>query len=313
MWDDESMEGPPYKDRILLERVYAFFKKLALFFTPFFKHVPIVVSWGAAVLIVFALGLQIFGSWYDEWSGYNADSLLSDGYCNIAVIPIVGEIKSYSGANDYSEENFSPSATSAGDVRLTVQAAENDPNIYGILARIDSPGGTLVAPEIIANAFKNSSMPVAALIGERGTSAAYFAATGAGIIIASPFSDVGSIGITSSYLDYSEQNMKEGLQYVSLTSALYKDYGTPDRPLTPAEHALIERDLKITHEQFVKEIAENRGLPVEHIAELADGSSMPGALALENNLIDALGDQETARAWFAEQLGISVREVVFCE
>lgn len=313
MWEDVLMEGPPYEEKIQLEKAHAFFKKLPPFLAPFFKHLFSVISWGVVALVVFALGLQIFGSWYDEWSGYNTSSMLSDGSCNIAVIPIVGEIIAYSGANDYSEENTSPSATSAGDVRVTVQAAERDPNILGILARIDSYGGAVTASETIANLFKNSSMPVVALIGEAGTSAAYLAATGADIIVASPFSDIGSIGVTMSYLDYTEQNTKEGLRYVSLTSAPFKDYGSPSRPLTSSERALIERDLKIYHEQFVKEVAENRNLPVEHVAKLADGSSMPGALALENKLIDALGDQEIARAWFAEQLKISPEEVVFCE
>ena len=76
---------------------------------------------------------------------------------------------------------------------------------------------------------------------------------------------------------------------------------------------MLERDLKIYHEQFVKEVAENRNLPIEQIAKLADGSSMPGSLALENKLVDALGDQETARVWLAEQLKIKPEEVMFCE
>ena len=46
---------------------------------------------------------------------------------------------------------------------------------------------------------------------------------------------------------------------------------------------------------------------------LADGSSMMGEQALENGLIDAVGDQEAARFWFAEELGLSPEEVVFCE
>lgn len=277
------------------------------------QEIAVIASWAIAGLIVFAIGLQIFGSWHDEWSGYNGSFLLSDGHCNIAVIPIVGDIVSYNGANDYRGENESPPATSADDIRATVRATENDPNILGIFARIDSPGGTPVASEVIANLFKNSSMPVAALIGEIGTSGAYLAATGADIIFASPFSDIGGIGITMSYMDNTEQNVKDGLRYISLVSAPFKDYGNPDRSLTFAERSLIERDLKIYHEQFVKEVAENRNLLVEQVAKLADGSSMPASLALENKLIDALGDQETSRAWFAKQLEVSLEEVIFCE
>ena len=100
---------------------------------------------------------------------------------------------------------------------------------------------------------------------------------------------------------------------MSLASGKYKDYGNPDKPLTADERVLLERDLKIYHDQFIKEVAENRNLSVEDISKLADGSSMPGELALQNKLIDATGNQETARAWLAEQLGMGDEEIIFCE
>ncbi|KKQ03397.1 MAG: putative protease [Parcubacteria group bacterium GW2011_GWA2_36_24] len=277
------------------------------------EKLKIITLWALAVIIVFAIGLRIFGSWHDEWSGYNASTMISDGSCNIAVIPITGDIIPYAGADQDGSGNELPPSTNPDDTLATLHWAESDPNVLGVLARIDSSGGTPVASEIIANGFKNSSLPVVALIREMGTSGAYLLATGAETIIASPFSDVGSIGITLSYLENTAKNNKEGLQYISLASAKFKDYGNPDKPLTSAERDLIERDLKIYHEQFVKEVAENRNLPVEQVAKLADGSSMPGTLALENKLVDSLGDQETARAWFAEQLEIAPEEVVFCE
>lgn len=265
-----------------------------------------------AVIAVFSTCLWIWGSWHDEWSGYNASIAVSDGYCNIAIIPIVGSVIPYAGADEDGSGSLPPS-TNPDDTLAALRAAEVDPNIQGILARIDSLGGSPVAAEVIANGFKHASLPLAALIREAGASAAYLAATGAKTIIASPFSDIGSIGVTMSYLDNSAKNTKDGLQYVSLSSARFKDYGDPDKPLTDDERILLERDLKIYHDQFVKEVAGNRNLPIEQIAKLADGSSMPGALAIENKLIDTLGDQETARAWFAEQLKLPLEEVVFCE
>jgi len=277
------------------------------------EKLKIIAVWALVVIIVFAVGLRIFGSWHDEWSGYNTSTMISDGSCNIAVIQITGDIIPYAGADKDGSGNEMPPSTNPDDTLATLHWAESDPNVLGVLARIDSSGGTPVASEVIANGFKNSSLPVVALIREMGTSGAYLLATGAETIIASPLSDVGSIGVTLSYLENTAKNTKEGLQYISLASAKFKDYGNPDKPLTSAERDLIERDLKIYHEQFVKEVAENRNLPVEQVAKLADGSSMPGTLALENNLVDSLGDQETARAWFAEQLEISAEEVVFCE
>ena len=63
----------------------------------------------------------------------------------------------------------------------------------------------------------------------------------------------------------------------------------------------------------MKRVAENRKMPVEDVAKLADGSSMPGILALEHGLIDALGNQDSTRAWFANKLGVSPAEIKFCE
>ncbi|KKS58723.1 MAG: Signal peptide peptidase SppA, 36K type [Candidatus Nomurabacteria bacterium GW2011_GWA2_42_41] len=277
------------------------------------QEIRTIALWSAAGTLVFASGLWVFGNWHDEWSGYNAINAVSDGSCNIAVIPIVGDIIPYRGANEDGSGATPPPSTNPDDVLAALRMAENDPNIHGVLVPIDSAGGVPVASEIIANEIKGLSLPTVALIRETGASGAYLVATGADTIIASVFSDVGSIGITMSYLDNTAKNTKDGLRYVPLASAQFKDYGNPDKSLTQAERALIERDLKIFHEQFVKEVAENRNLPIEQVAKLADGSSMAGTLALQNKLIDALGDQEAARMWFAENLGIPTEEVVFCE
>jgi protease-4 len=263
--------------------------------------------------VIFYTGLTLWGKWHDEWSGYNASATVSDGYCNIAVVPIMGEIISYSGANEDGSGNELPPSTSMSDTLSLLSRAESDPYIYGVLALVDSPGGTPVASELIAKEFQKSAMPVAAYILEVGASGAYLAATGADTIIASAMSDVGSIGVSMSYLDYSVQNQNEGLEFVSLSSGKFKDSGSPDKPLTAEERALFERDLKIYHDEFIQQVSHNRNLSIEEVTKLADGSTMPGKLALENKLIDAVGDKETARIWFANELNMQSEEVVFCE
>ena len=272
----------------------------------------LILAWAVAATAVFFIGLWGFGVWHDEWSGFNASWNISDGVCNIAVASINGDITTIDGAAT-TEGEEALLITNADDVISFLHAAEADPNIYGVIVNIDSLGGTPVASELIADALKGSALPSVALIREYGTSGAYLAATGADTIIASAFSDVGGIGITFSYLENWGKNAKEGLSFVSLSSGKYKDYGNPDKPLTADERTLLERDLKIYHDQFVKEVSENRNLPIEDISKLADGSSMPGELAFQNKLIDATGNQETARAWFAEQLSINNEEIIFCE
>lgn len=66
-------------------------------------------------------------------------------------------------------------------------------------------------------------------------------------------------------------------------------------------------------EEFVIQVSENRDLPIGDIAKLADGSSMPVKPALENELIDSVGDQGTASQWFINYLGLSDDEVWFCK
>jgi len=265
-------------------------------------------------LAAFWAGLWMWGNWNDEWSGFNAQFTASDGYCNIAVVPITGDITTL----PYPEDDTVGPASQypiavVDDILYQLRLAESDPYIEGILVRIDSLGGTPVASEILADALKASPLPVAALIREFGTSGGYLAATGADTIFASPLSDVGSIGITMSYLENVGKNTKEGLRYVQLSSAPFKDYGDPNKPLTAAERALIERDLKIYHEEFVRQVAANRDMPVKEVTKLADGSSMPGELALENGLVDVLGNQAAIRSWFAAEIGVSADDITFCE
>ena len=211
------------------------------------------------------------------------------------------------------QEKTDTQVADADSIVAQIRSAELEQGILGIVVLIDSYGGAPVASRIISDEINRSTIPIAAVIREAGTSGAYMAATGAGIIFADSMSDVGDIGITMSYVDNVEKNNKEGLSFVSLASAKYKDYGNPNKLVTKDERALMERDLKIYHDEFVKIVAKNRKIPIADVAMLADGSSMPGELALEHKLIDAIGDQESARDWLAWSLDMPTDEIEYCE
>ncbi len=276
---------------------------------------------GAVVLIAiliptaFYVSLILWGDWHDEWSGFNASWQISDGECNIAVIPIDGEITTFPYIIEgEADDESAPLTTSMTETLSTLSTAEHyDPNILGVLMLIDSPGGSPSASKMIADELKGSTLPVAAFILDTAASGGYYVATGADTIIANPYSDVGSIGITMSYLDYSKQNAEQGLEYISLSSGKFKDSGTPDRALTAEERALFERDLKIYHDTFVNDVAKNRNLPVEDVVKLADGSTLPAPLALEAKFIDQIGGIEDTRIWFAEKLEMDAEDVIFCQ
>lgn len=248
----------------------------------------------------------MYGTWNDEWNGYTTLP-----FCNIAIIPITGEVVATSvpaGDGEAGED-----ITDLDQTLALIRQAHDDRSTQGIMLRIDSGGGSPVAGQTIMRALKASPVPTVALIREIGTSAAYLIASGTDHIIASEYSDVGSIGVTMSYLDYAAQNKQQGLTYNMISSGRFKDSGSPDKPVTAAERALFERDIQILYEQLVKEISENRGMSIAEVTALADGSTMVGSMALESRLIDALGDQETARQWFAQTLELDPEDVVFCE
>lgn len=238
---------------------------------------------------------------------YDMNDNISDGACNVAVFPVEGVILPYYGIGEFEM------ITTPETVESYMDAVENDDNIKAILIEVNSPGGTPVASERIAERFRNSDLPVVGLIGDTGASGGYMIAAATDYLIASAMSDVGSIGVNMSYVEESEKNEEEGLTYVQLTTGKFKDIGSPNRPITEEEKKLVLEDLNIVHNYFVDLVSKYRGIERSIIAELADGSSMPGQKALEYNLIDRLGGRKEAIESFSEILQIPQNEIIFCE
>ena len=157
------------------------------------------------------------------------------------------------------------------------------------MIEVESGGGGAVAGEEISNAVKNSKKPVIAFIRGIGASAAYWSVSGADRIFASKNSDVGSIGVTSSYLSNAEKNIQDGYTYEELSSGKYKDTGDPDKVLTAEEKALILRDVNIVYANFIEAVSQNRNLSIEKVKSFADGSTVLGEKAKSLGMIDEIG------------------------
>jgi protease-4 len=178
-------------------------------------------------------------------------------------ISLHGSIITYTAEHAEGDTYFDYDVTSSDYVDYLITTANEDPDIHGIIVEVDSGGGSPVAGEEIANAIKRSKKPVVAYIRDLGASSAYLSVSSADKILASKNSDVGSIGVTMSYLSNVESNYSNGYTYEQLSTGRYKDAGSPDKPLTEEERALFMRDLNILHDNFVKVVAENRNLPAE--------------------------------------------------
>lgn len=272
------------------------------------------------IIFLIAIVLTIAMYWFDQCSYYFGEypeySEYQD-FCpeesNVAVINIYGDIVTYRTEPSDIEESDQASLNevSSEEIVAYIDAIEADPYMKALIVEIDSYGGYPVASEEIMNAVKRMTKPTVAVIREGAASGAYLVASAADKIYASEMSDVGSIGITMSYLDYSQQNRQEGIIYQQLSSGKFKDSGDPDKELTEEEKKIFMRDIEILHEAFVKNVAENRGLAIEKVEKLADGSTMLGKAAKENGLIDEIGDIYDARDWLGKELNIQPEICVY--
>jgi protease-4 len=167
-----------------------------------------------------------------------------------------------------------------------------DRSIKAIVVRINSPGGA-VAPsqEIMEEINKTRKVKkVIASCGSLAASGGYYIASAADLIMASPGSATGSIGVIMQLTNLEQLTKKIGVDFFDIKAGALKDMGSPFKPLTPEEKAVFQGLLNNIHEQFINDVAKNRKLPVEKVRKLADGRIFTGQEAKELGLVDAMGN-----------------------
>jgi len=226
---------------------------------------------------------------------------------NIARIPIEGIITS-NGASP-----FGTSAISSETIVSFIKEAETNPQIKVILIEINSPGGSPVATDEIATAIKKTEKPTIALIREVGASGGYWIASAADHVIANRMSITGSIGVLSSYLEFSGLMEDYGVSYERLVAGESKDMPTPFRKLKDNEREIIQKKINRIHDFFIEGVAANRNLPIKEVKELATGEFYLGIEAFELGLIDQLGDKDSAEDYIKDTYKIEDLDYVVYE
>ena len=162
-------------------------------------------------------------------------------------------------------------------VRAQLDKAAKDRAVKAVVLRIHSPGGTATASEIIYGEIQRfkakKSVPVVAQLMGIATSGAYYAAMAADSVYANPTTVTGSIVIFVS-VNVSGLMAKLGLADQTITTGPYKDTGSPLRPMTPEDRALMQGVLNDLYRRFVQVVVAGRpNLPASRVVELADGRS----------------------------------------
>jgi signal peptide peptidase SppA len=189
-------------------------------------------------------------------------------------------------------------ATAYGQILDEVEQAVEDPEVRGILLRVNSPGGDS------DNAFETAAAlaelarrkPLWAVADNSMFSAAYLLATAAERIYVPEFTGgVGSIGIYAEHLDWSEYNRKLGVKVTYITEGEGKTDGNPNEPLSEAARAALEAEVRRLYGLFVRWVATRRGLSEQAIRDM--GAALKyGPEAVAAGLADRTGTFRTALA-----------------
>jgi len=193
--------------------------------------------------------------------------------------------------------------------------AAADKRVKAVVLRINSPGGTVTASDILyeeIQAFKKrTGKPVVAYFQDVAASGAYYLACAADEIIAQRTSVTGSIGVIMQMVNLSGTMSKLGITTDAITSGPLKDAGSPFRPMKDGERQLFQELVDDFYAQFVDVVDAGRPkLSREEVAKLADGRVYIANKALEVGLIDRIGTIHQAVEAAKSRAGVTAAHVV---
>lgn len=179
----------------------------------------------------------------------------------------------------------------------TIREAREDEKIKAIVLRVNSPGGSALASEIIWREMElaKKAKPVIVSMGDLAASGGYYIACGADTIVADPTTLTGSIGVFGIIPNIQKLlNEKIGITVDRVTTNKYSDIGSMTRKMKSEEHAHILKSIEEIYSTFIKHVADGRGLSLEQVDAIGQGRIWSGINALEIGLVDTLGGLETA-------------------
>ena len=188
-----------------------------------------------------------------------------------------------------------------------IRQAKNDENVKALVLRIDSPGGSAFASEVIRSElldFKNSGKPVVISMGSVAASGAYWIATAADEIWASPATITGSIGIFGIYPTFKNTLENIGI-YVDGVGTITQAgaYGL-GMELPDTTQRAIQLNVENGYARFLQIVSESRNMSLEAVDAVGQGRVWSANAALEQGLVDQIGDLDNAVSAAASLAGI---------
>lgn len=246
------------------------------------------IAVGAATTLFTADTENIIDELFASESAFYEEVIEGDDYTNvIAVFDVEGTIQ------DTGEASLLSSATYNHRAFMDkLKMAEENDDIKGIILRVNSPGGGVVESAEIHDKIldiKKVKKPVYVSMGSMAASGGYYISAPADKIYASPETMTGSLGVIMHGYNYEKLAKKYGVEFETIKSGPHKDIMSPTREMTGEEREILQNMINNSYDQFVKVIADGRGMTEKEVREIADGRIYDGRQAKENHLIDDFG------------------------
>ncbi|HEY1790688.1 MAG TPA: S49 family peptidase [Verrucomicrobiae bacterium] len=211
-----------------------------------------------------------------------------------AIIPIQGALA-------YNPDAWEMAFCGVEDSRSITDLLNNaavDPEVKGVLLRMDTPGGMLLGgPEMAdaVNTIKAAGKPVVAHTGGLMASLGYMIGSQADTIVANKSAIIGSIGVIASMVDYTDMFSKFGIKFEYFTNeaAKFKGAGAVGKPLSLAQRNNIQGSVDSAGQMFMEMVTKARP---DVKPDAMQGQTFRGDEALKNGLIDQIGDEDFAFA-----------------
>jgi protease-4 len=229
----------------------------------------------------------------------------------IAVLYAVGTIASGKSTFDPVNGTILGSDTMIEQIR----EARDDSSIKAIVLRVDSPGGSSVASDVIWRELMvtrndDEKRPLVVSMSDLAASGGYYIAMAANSIVAQPATITGSIGVFGGKIAIGGTLNKIGINSETIASGPGASINSPFAPFTPPQRMKLQEIIQDIYDDFVEKAAESRNTTPEKIDAVAQGRVWTGQQARERGLVDALGGLDTAVAIAKEKAKIPADEDV---
>ena len=218
---------------------------------------------------------------------------------NVGIVVAAGQIMNGS----------QPPGTIGGDSTAELlRRARDDDSVKAVVLRVDSPGGSSFASEVIRNEVEElqaAGKPVVVSMSSTAASGGYWIAMSADRIMATPTTVTGSIGIFGMFPTFQRSLAALGISTDGVGTTPWSGQMRPDRAMSTEARAVFQLAINEGYDDFISGVADSRGMSKEAVDSVAQGRIWTGSDALEHGLVDELGELEDAIAAAAELAGMT--------